>query len=73
MTFISQTLHIGLDLALIAGFFAGVKKSTGLQPNFGLIEQPDVQKYSKKYFELGDKIYNKSVDWMGESKYFIRK
>jgi len=38
-----------------------------------LIEQPEIRKYGKKYFGLGDKIYDKSVGYMGESKYFIRK
>ncbi|VEU24380.1 DEKNAAC105681 [Brettanomyces naardenensis] len=68
-----KLIHYAVDLTLLTAVLAGVKKSSGVEPNVDLIKQQDLNKYTKKYLELGDTLFDKAVDWMGQSSYFVRK
>ncbi|ESX01177.1 hypothetical protein HPODL_05161 [Ogataea parapolymorpha DL-1] len=73
MAFFSKAIHISVDLALLAGFLAGIKKNTGIEPNVKLLNQPELEKYAYKYLELGDYLYNQSAEFMSSSYFFRRK
>jgi hypothetical protein len=67
-----RIIHYAVDLTLVAGFLSGVKKSTGLSPNIGLIGQPDIEYYAYKYLDYGDYVFDNTVDIMKNSKYFVK-
>ncbi|CAK9439192.1 uncharacterized protein LODBEIA_P34160 [Lodderomyces beijingensis] len=70
---IGKITHIGIDLVLISGFLAGVKRATGIQPNLDLIENKDVRYYTGKYLGLGESVLDSSAAFLGSSGYFTRK
>ncbi|CAN3375282.1 mitofissin [Diutina rugosa] len=70
---LSKAAHIGLDLALLSGFLAGVKRNTGLMPNTDKIQNDTVRDYTEKYLKFGDTIYDWSVAYLSSSDYFVRK
>ncbi|CAI5758646.1 unnamed protein product [Candida verbasci] len=69
---IGRLAHISFDLVLISGFLAGIKRSTGLQPDLNKIENKDVQFYTQKYLNIGESILDNSVAFLSNSQYFTR-
>ncbi|GME77968.1 unnamed protein product [Ambrosiozyma monospora] len=72
MSNLTKLIHVGADLALLAGFLSGVKKNTGLEPNVKLINQPTVEEYAQKYLSFGDYLYDYTVAYASTSSYFKR-
>lgn len=70
---IGRVAHIGVDLVLISAFFAGLKRSTGVQPNLDLIENKDLRTYAGKFLNFGDSVLDSSAAFLGSSGYFTRK
>ncbi|ODV84293.1 hypothetical protein CANARDRAFT_8647 [[Candida] arabinofermentans NRRL YB-2248] len=73
MSMISKLVHASIDLALLSGFLAGVKHSTGLTPKVSLINQPQLEIYADKYLDMGDYLYFGITQYMSGSEYFTRK
>lgn len=67
-----RLVHYAVDLTLVAGFLAGVKKNTGMTPNMSLIPEPTVEKYAWKYLDYGDYVYDTAVNYMKTSSYFVK-
>lgn len=59
-------------MTLAAGFLAAIKKNTGITPDISVIGQPDVEYYAYKYLDYGDYVYDKSVDFMRKSQFFVK-
>ncbi|ABN66589.1 predicted protein, partial [Scheffersomyces stipitis CBS 6054] len=70
---IGKAIHIGVDLALVSAFLAGVKRNTGLTVDFDKIENKEIQYYSGKYLDVGEKVFDYSAAWLASSDYFKRK
>lgn len=70
---IGKVVHITADLAIVSAFLAGVKRNTGLTPNFDSIQSEDLRYYSMKYLDVGEKIFDYTAAYLGGSSYFKRK
>lgn len=67
-----KAFHLAIDLTLFAGFLSGIKKNTGLTPDFSQFGEPTVEKWATKYLDYGDKVYDNSVAFMNSSNYFVK-
>lgn len=70
---IGKVAHIGLDLVLVTGFLAGVKRNTGLHLNVDKLENENVRYYTNQYLNFGEKIFDYSTAYLNSSDYFTRK
>ncbi|KAG5419307.1 hypothetical protein I9W82_003074 [Candida metapsilosis] len=70
---IGRLAHTGFDLVLISGFLAGMKRTTGVQPNLDLIENKDVRLYAGKFLNVGDSVLDSCAAFLGSSQFFTRK
>ncbi|KAI5952905.1 hypothetical protein KGF54_003772 [Candida jiufengensis] len=70
---IGRLAHIGVDLVLISGVLAGIKRSTGVTPNLDLIENKDIRYYSSKYLNFGESFLDSTGAFLGSSQFFTRK
>ena len=57
----------------MSAFLAGVKRNTGLTVDFDKIENKEIQYYSGKYLDVGEKVFDYSAAWLASSDYFKRK
>ncbi|KAI5961592.1 uncharacterized protein KGF55_003909 [Candida pseudojiufengensis] len=70
---IGRLAHIGIDLVLISGVLAGIKRSSGITPNLDLIENKDVRNYAGKYLNFGELFLDSTGAFLGSSQFFTRK
>ncbi|OWB65334.1 hypothetical protein B5S30_g658 [[Candida] boidinii] len=59
--------------SLVSTVLAGVKRSTGLTPNFDSIQDENIKGIGQKYLGFGEYCYDSSVAFMSASSYFQRK
>ncbi|RCK57784.1 hypothetical protein Cantr_00224 [Candida viswanathii] len=70
---IGRLVHISVDLALVSGFLAGIKRTTGLTPDLDRIENKDVRYYTGKYLNFGETVLDNTAAFLGNTQYFTRK
>ncbi|OBA20024.1 DUF1748-domain-containing protein, partial [Metschnikowia bicuspidata var. bicuspidata NRRL YB-4993] len=69
---ISKSLHIGFDLIVVSSLLAGIRRNTGLTPDFDSLGNESAIYYGKKYLDVGEKAFDFSSAWLGSSGYFKR-
>ncbi|KAK6200356.1 uncharacterized protein RJT21DRAFT_121252 [Scheffersomyces amazonensis] len=72
---IGKAVHIGVDLALLSAFLAGVKRNTGLTVDYDAFgdEYPNLKYYSNKYLQVGEQLFDFTAAYLTTSDYFKRK
>ncbi|KDN52325.1 DUF1748-domain-containing protein [Tilletiaria anomala UBC 951] len=69
---LGRLMHYGIDALLIASVAAGIKRSTGLQPDLSQISDPTAKGIAEKYFGLGELVFDSSIAAARASRYFVR-
>jgi len=68
-----KLFHLGIDALLIAGFLAGIKRSTGLTPALAHIPNKDIRQLVRSYLEMGEYAFDFAVVVFGRSQSFERR
>ncbi|CCK72838.1 mitofissin KNAG_0L02210 [Huiozyma naganishii CBS 8797] len=73
MAIIGKVVHCGVDLLLVSACLAGIKRNTGLTVNVDRWENAEAKKYTRKYLNVGESLYDYAVASMASSKYCKRE
>jgi Fungal protein of unknown function (DUF1748) len=69
---LGRLTHYAFDALLLSSVVAGVKRSTGLQPDLSQIQDASAKSILEKYFGIGEFVFDSTVAAAGASRYFVR-
>jgi len=67
---LGRLVHLGVDAMMVSTIFAGIKRSTGLEPDTSRVTEPTVRTALEKYFAAGDFLFESGLSFVQNSNMF---